>query len=229
MRSLLLTLLLLPLSLSAAGIEPFTAHYELRFSGLAGEAVTTLSQNEAGAFVLENRTRAKGLARLARPRDAVERSEFVIDTDRLKPVTFLSEDGTKRNKRGSSIDFDWAASSANAMYKGETVKLQLIDGMLDRQLLQIAIMADLSNGVTDTSYTVIDRHTTKTYEISVVAKETVEVPAGNYEVVKVKRARPGSSRSSILWCAPSLGYVTVKMQQLKNGKVIGTLSLTDIS
>ncbi|MDH3646205.1 MAG: DUF3108 domain-containing protein [Gammaproteobacteria bacterium] len=229
MRTVLLTLLILPLHVAAADIEPFTAHYDLRFSGLAGVAVTTLSQDGEGSFVLENRTRAKGLARLARPRDAIERSEFVVDTDRLKPVSFLSKDGTKRNKRGSSIDFDWSASSANTQYKGETRTLNLEDGMLDRQLLQIAMMSDLSNGVTDTSYTVIDRHSTKTYAISVLARETIEVPAGSYDVVKIRRERAGSSRSSILWCAPSLGYVTVKMQQLKDGKVIGTLSLTEIS
>jgi len=31
-----------------------------------------------------------------------------------------------------------------------------------------------------------------------------------------------------MWCAPSLGYLTIKMQQLKDGKVIATLALTDV-
>ena len=228
MRSLLLTLLLLPASLGAMEIAPFTAHYKVRFSGLGGEAVTTLSQRPDGSYTLENRTRALGIARLARPRDAVERSEFVLDGDNMRPVTFSSEDGTRRNKRGSKIDFDWDNGIAGTTYKGESRSTELQAGLLDRQLLQIRMMADLSNGVTDASYTVLDRHNKKVYEISVVGEERVDVPAGSYDALKVQRKRPGSSRSSIMWCAPSLGYLTIKMQQLKDGKVIATLALTDV-
>lgn len=231
MKKWLLTLLVaivLPLNLAAAEIRPFTAQYDIRFSGLAGESVTTLSQDSDGLFVLENRVSAKGLARLIRPGDALDRSEFKVDGETLQPLSFVSEDGTKKNKRGSTITFDWNAGSASAQYKGETRTLDLEKGMIDRQMMQIAMMSDLADGLTDVTYTVIDRHAVKTYTVSVVGRETIEVPAGSFDVVRIERVNPGSSRSTIFWCAPALDYVTVKMEQLKDGKPIGTMSLAEI-
>ncbi|MBT8131022.1 MAG: DUF3108 domain-containing protein [Gammaproteobacteria bacterium] len=229
MKALILLILVVPMTLSATEISPFTAEYDVQFSGLSGEATTVLRQNNDGAFVFENRTRAKGLARLVRPRDVVERSEFEIEMAVVRPVSFDSEDGTRRNKKGTSIDFDWSGMTASSEYEGETHSLELKEGMLDRQLVLIAMMADLANGITKNQYTVIDRNGTKTYEMSVVGRETVDVPAGSFETVKIVRGRSGSSRSSVIWCAPDLGFVTVKMEQLKDNKVIGTLSLTAIS
>lgn len=227
MRFLLLTLLLLPATLMAMDIAPFTAQYSVSFSGLGGEVTTTLSADGDGRYVLENRTRAKGLARMARPRDAVERSQFLLDGDVLRPISFASEDGTRRNKRGSTIEFDWVNRTASTQYKGESRSIELSDGMLDRQLLQIAMMKDLRQGVTGTSYTVVDRLDEKVYEIMVTGEERVNVPAGSYDTLRIERQRPGSSRSSVMWCAPELNYLTVKMEQRKDGRVIGRMELAD--
>lgn len=228
-RLTLLILLALPLNLTAAEIKPFTAQYDIRFSGLSGEAVTSLVRNANGIFVLENRVSAKGLARLIRSGDAVDRSEFVIENDNLVPISFESDDGSRKNKRGNTITFDWKEHSASTEYKGEIQTLKLEAGTLDRQLMQLAMMSDLTDGQTEVTYNVVDRMDIKIYSIAVVAEERIEVPAGNYDVVRVERINPGSSRSTIFWCAPSLDYLTIKMEQLKDGKSIGTMSLTEIS
>lgn len=214
---------------AAAGMpEPFTARYEVEVAGLAGELTSRLERNGADGWVFENRTEARGVARMVRPRDAVDRSEFVHADGRLLPQRFDSADGSRRNKRGNVIEFDWGTRRAASAYEGENRALQLDDGTLDRQLMQIAMMRDLATGIREASYLVIDRHDVKRYEIDVVAEETVAVPAGEFRTLKVERRRPGSSRSSLLWCAPELDYLPVRLQQLKDGKVIATLTLTDV-
>ncbi|MBT8135890.1 MAG: DUF3108 domain-containing protein [Gammaproteobacteria bacterium] len=223
---LLLLMLLLPASLTAMELTPYTAHYSASFSGLRGEMTMALSDSGEGHYVLESRTLARGLARLARPRDMVDRSEFTLDAGQLRPVSFVAEDGTRRNKRGNTIDFDWNNQSAVTEYRGETRAIGLTDGLLDRQLLQIAMTNDLANGVTEKNYNVVDRLDKKVYRIQVTGEERVEVEAGSFNTVRVERQRPGSSRASVLWCAPELNYLPVKMEQLKDGKVIGTLELT---
>lgn len=208
--------------------EPFTARYDVDFAGLGGELTSTLERNGVDVWVFENRTRAKGVARMMRPRDVVDRSEFVRDGERLVPQRFDFSDGSRRNKRGNVIEFDWHERRAASDYDGERKPLELGDGTLDRQLMQIAMMRDLAAGVREAAYVVVDRHDVKRYEIDVVAEETVTVPAGEYRTLKIERRRPGSSRSSLLWCAPELGYLPVRLEQLKDGKVIATLTLTAV-
>ncbi len=230
MRRLLLlpVLLLVPGLGSASVIEPFTAVYDVKFSGLSGETVTSLSKTDGDRWVFENRTRALGIARLARPRDAVDRSTFSYSDGQPKPYSFESEDGTRRNKRGSTINFDWDSGNAAASYRDESRTIEIEDGVLDRQLMQVAMMQDLARGVTEASYTVIDRHDKKQYDINVLGRETIEVPAGTFEALRIERRRPGSSRSTVMWCAPELSYLTVRMEQLKEDKTIAILELTEI-
>ena len=166
--------------------------------------------------------------RLVRPRDAVDRSEFRIEGGSIVPLSFESEDGTRKNKRGNEIVFDWNAGSATSDYRGDRREIDLEDAILDRQLMQLAMMSDLASGVRSTRYTVIDRLDVKTYEIEVLGDEHISVPAGEYDTVKVRRQRSGSSRATIMWCVPELNYLPVLTQQLKEDKVIATLSLTGL-
>lgn len=229
MRVLLIALTIAGLSgpVQATVLDTYTATYQVEFSGLGGDLVSSLSRDESGNFVYENRTRARGLARLARPRDIVDRSLFTVDNDRLVPLHFSSEDGTRRNKDGNDVTFDWHQGRARSMFEGDMQEFEIENGLLDRQLLQLALMRDLAAGVESTSYAVIDRSHIKTYAVEVVARETVSVPAGDFETVKVRKQRDGSSRATLLWCAPALGYLPVLMHQLKDDKVIARLELVE--
>jgi len=75
---------------------------------------------------------------------------------------------------------------------------------------------------------VIDRHDVKTYEVEVLGEEHISVPAGEYDTVKVRRQRSGSSRATVMWCVPELNYLPVLTQQFKEDKIIATLSLTGL-
>lgn len=229
LNTLVLALLVAsPATTMAVELQPFTAHYKVEVSGLGGELVSALNDAGDGRYVFENRTRARGIARLARPRDVVDRSEFRLDDGQIRPLSFESTDGTRKNKRGNEIVFDWREGSARSDYRDEQREIDLDGGILDRQLMQLAMMSDLASGVRSAQYTVIDRHDVKTYEIQVLGDEHISVPAGEYDTVKVRRQRSGSSRATIMWCVPQLNYLPVLTQQLKEDKVIATLSLTGL-
>lgn len=219
---------LLVSAVHAAALDPFTARYDVEVSGLSGVLTSTLSRQDDGRYVFENRTRAHGLARMLRPRDAVDRSEFTVSANELRPLRYLSEDGSRRNKRGSTVEFDWTGARADSQYKGESREIELDAALLDRQLMQIAMMRDLAAGQRSGSYKVIDRNQVKQYDIEVVGTETLTVPAGAYDTVIIERRRPGSSRSTRLWCAADLDYLPVRMQQFKDGDVIATLTLESV-
>lgn len=229
-RKLLLAVaLVLPVSVtSASALNPFAAEYDVELSGLSGVMSSSLSQQDNGSYVFENRTRARGMARMLRPRDVVDRSEFVVTDGELRPLRYLSEDGSRRNKGGSTIEFDWDQANAASQYEGERREVALDRALLDRQLMQIAMMRELAAGQRAGSYSVIDRHHVKEYQVEVQGEEQVSVPAGDFATVRVLRRRPGSSRSTLLWCAADLDYLPVRMQQMKDDKVIATLTLKSV-
>lgn len=211
---------------AASAPEPFVAEYDVRFAGLRGEATMTLAEEAADdRMSFESRTRARGIARLARPNDAVERSVFKLDGGSYRPIHFESQDGSRSNKDGNVIEFDWEEDRALSTHEGTVIEKELEAGVLDRQLMQLVMMQDLAAGVEQADYTVIDGDQLKVYRSKVIGTERVEVPAGTFETTKVERARPGSSRSSLLWCAPQLDYLPVRLQQLKEGKARITMEL----
>ena len=59
--------------------------------------------------------------------------------------------------------------------------------------------------------------------------KTVQVPYGALEVVGITHKSGSSSRSTTLWCAPSLGYLPVIIEQYRDGKLKGRVVLSDYS
>jgi len=141
-----------PATTMAVDLQPFTAHYKVEVSGLGGDLVSSLSAGNDGSFVFENRTRARGIARLVRPRDVVDRSEFRVESGHIVPLSFESADGTRKNKRGGEIVFDWNEGSARSDYRGDQREIDLEGVILDRQLMQLAMMSDLAAGLRSTRY-----------------------------------------------------------------------------
>ena len=62
---------------------------------------TAISTSSARALL------AKGLLKLVRPNPAIERSEFRVDADGLRPLEFWYEDGSRSGEDNLHIVFDW--------------------------------------------------------------------------------------------------------------------------
>lgn len=62
-----------------------------------------------------------------------------------------------------------------------------------------------------------------------VASETLTLPYGEVEALKVERVRKTKKRETIYWFAPELNYVLVKMQQRKEGDEVATLLLEQLN
>jgi hypothetical protein len=53
----------------------------------------------------------------------------------------------------------------------------------------------------------------------VVGKETLELPAGTFETVKILRLRENKKRETLVWCAPALNYLPVRIWQREKDDV----------
>lgn len=211
-----------------AAVPTYTAHYEVEYKGRRVGESTQALQRDGDVYRFESVTRARGVARLLRPRPVVEQSAFEAHGETLRPLDFRLEDGTRRGDDNVHIAFDWAAGTARIETAEGMVELPLEHGVYDRATLQLALMQELAAEGTPGPHGLIDDETIKTYRYEIAGMETLETPAGTHAALKVTQTREGSSRHTIIWAAPALEYLPIKIEQRRNDEVLTTLLLESV-
>jgi hypothetical protein len=213
------------LSTPALALTPYTAIYEGKISGVKADMHTTLSADASGHMEFRSVAKARGIARLLKHDPIIEYTLFEAVEGRLRPIEYhylFNQSGSKRN---SWIKFDRENMVATSMYKTETVELDVRPDHLDRSLEILAFRADLMADRAADKYTYIDRNALLEAAYENLGSETVRTRAGEFDTIKYRRQRVGSTRSAIIWFAPELEYLPVQMQHFKGDKATGTVTL----
>ncbi len=203
-----------PLAKSASFPESFEAVYALKKGFITfGETRRTLKNLEQGRFSYESKTKPTGFAAFFVEGRVSEKSIWKFQDGHLQPLEFsyLNTGGGK--KREVELKFDWQTKKVTNRVNGDPWTMVLTDGTLDKLLYQLSLMHDLAAGKEQMTYTIADGGKLKTYDIRVRGDEVIETPAGKFETVIV--AREGNERSTTMWCAKSLNYLPVKIQQIE--------------
>lgn len=213
-----LVLLLLPSLAWAAQPSPSDTTYLLtRGMMTLGEARFRLErQPDPNCWRYEYHAKPSGLARLFIGK-VTERSDFCMADGKVLSQAFEFRRADKP-KDDFSLRFNWTdgvvRSSAGEMRPLET-------GMVDRLAMQIAVQTWVIDragepGPETFAVTKVEDERTKTYHFRIVARETVETPAGKFDTSRVERVND-KKKSTVFWLAPSRGYLAVRVQQTKNG------------
>jgi len=204
-----------------ATLSGFHTVYELRYSALRADATVDLKRSDMpNEYLYSITTKTRGLARLLRPGAASEIARFKYDENGFQPLSYNLDDGVAKAENDSDIQFDWQTGIATATHEIDTVELPITAGMLDRLTADIAAIQQLRNGETLTGFDLVDRNEIRRYEYTLQGEETIKVPAGTFRTLKYLRNRPGSSRATLIWFAPDIDYLPVKITQLKRGKSV---------
>ncbi len=118
---------------------------------------------------------------------------------------------------GESWDLD-AALSGRTPGDGRTIELQLQPGILDQGSMQVAAMLDMLSSAGPGGYAIADGDSVKLYEYSPNGTQVLSTALGSIETQAFTRQRQGSSRGLLLWVAPRLSFLPVRMEQQKNGR-----------
>ena len=200
-------------------LEEFQVQLVARYAGFSADVWTHLSSTEnADEYSYEVTTKARGLAKLVRSGTASEKSIFTLTDTGFRPSSYHLDDGTKKVENDTDITFDWDAGIARSVYKEEAKEFELTAGILDRLTADIVAMHKLRSGAEPGSYTLIHRNSIREYGYTSQGTETISVDAGEFATVKYKYQRPESTRHTIIWFAPELGFLPVKAEQFKRGK-----------
>jgi len=209
-------------------IPTYTATYHVEYKGRSvGESIQSLVR-EGDRYRFRSATNARGLARLVRSRPLIEESVFDVRDGRPRPLEFKLEDGTRKGEDNVTIDFDWADGVAHVTTKDRQVDLPLEAGIHDRATLQLVLMLEAGRNAPPGSHALIDDASVKSYSYEIAGRETLSTPAGTYDTIKVVQRRQGSSRHTLIWLAPALQHLPVKIEQRRDDEILTTLLLESV-
>lgn len=202
------------------GVQPFTATYAVTYRGLNAGTLEMQLRHEAGTghFIYESRARPSVLARLVVSSNALERSVMQITPDGVRPLTWHLDDGKSGSKRDGALRFDWAQQSVSGEIENQKIELDAVARLQDRLSIQIEVMRALARGEEPGTIPLVDDERIKEYTYKKAGEATLDTRLGKLDTVIYESTRPGSSRVSRVWHAPSLGFLPVRAEQIRKGK-----------
>jgi hypothetical protein len=198
---------------------PFRAKYDvIRNGDKIGERTHALHKQENG-YLFEARMHTTGLAALLIPGEVTERSYWLLSNNHVQPQRYEYLDSSD-NSRTTRLQFDWQRRRVTNRVGDEAWGMDILAGTQDKFGYMLALMHDLHHGNTIPEYQVADGGRLKTYRFVSRGKALLDTALGKLETIKLQRIRADKkNRKVFIWCAPSLGYLPVKIERHKKGTV----------
>ena len=201
-------------------IHAYSAVYELHYKDnrVGTSEFSVRYDSTRGVYRYSSSSALRGIRRIIAPGTVVERSEFVSEAGRITPLEFWFEDGSRRGEDNFHIRFDWDNGIAITETAEGRKEFPLAHGTLDRGTMQVQLMLDMARHGALGSYTVLDEDGPRTYDYRADADALLETPFGSLSTQAFIQEREGSSRRELLWSAPELHYLPVRLEQERNGE-----------
>jgi hypothetical protein len=218
---------------SASPPAPFTATYSASYRGITGGLLTlTLkAEDPPGRFSYETHVKPTWLAEFFVSEDAVEHTELAVTPDGVKPISWSVNDGKPDTKGDGEAHFDWDKMTVTGKDGDKPFELPLTPGVLDRMSIQVAVMQSLEAGHEPGIVQLLDGDKIKDYVYTKTGTASLDTALGKLDTVIYESKRPGSKpsdRVSKFWYAPTLGYITVRAEQIRKGKVETVLVIKEL-
>jgi hypothetical protein len=212
----------LPAAFGQQGTPPlstFTAKFEVEVAGMKmGEIKRTLKKRENGLYEQSSLIYTTGFFSVFRSDRFEEHSLWRWQDNKAVPQRYTYHySGGSKGEVYEQLDFDWQALTVDSLREGKTSTLPIEPGVVDKLSYQVALVRDLQAGKQQFVYKVADRGDIRHIRYEVVGKEKIDTPWGKKQTVKVKRKTLTDERVTVLWFAPDLDYMVIKLIQNDNG------------
>jgi hypothetical protein len=225
----LLSVVALATSTAAAAdeLKPFEASYGWSWHG-ATVAISTvqLEHEEGDSWIYSSTSKPSGLGHLY-PMRPVLRTRLRVTDESVQPLSFKAEGGG--DSHDADVKFDWDAGHVSGVYEGTAVDMPLKPGIQDDLSVQIAMMVELLHGRTPERLSLIDKNSTREYRYKREGAQTISTPLGQIDTVIYSSQHPGSPRVTRFWCAPSMGYLPLRVEQKRLDSVQWTMDIRSLT
>ena len=204
-----------------ASVATYTATYRVEYKGKeAGVSEWSVRDVGDGRYEFQARITPKGMLKLVRPKPTIERSQFRVEGSHFRPLEYWYEDGSRSGEGNWHVVFDWQRRIATVTTTEARRELAVPDVAIDIGTLKAAVMRDLAGTKgAPGPYEIADQDGVFTYEYTDSGPATLQTGVGSLETQLFVQRRAGSSRSTWLWAAPTLGYLPVRVEQHRNDEV----------
>lgn len=205
-------------------IAPFKSEYSLIRNGKTiGHARIELIQGKDGWQFTTSSEGTEGLAGFAGVR-IDENSTFRWQDGRPETMHYRYFQKAAWKKKNRNVDVDHDAKRIIAGDDDGSATLDYAPGTVDRNLVVLALAADLKAKRDTLEYRVADKREIGTHRYTIAGKETVATARGRFDCLKIERIRDKPGRTTTTWIAPALGYTPVRIvQQEPDGEVLEML------
>ena len=171
--------------------------------------------SSAGNYVYDSFTEVAGFVAWFRDDRVEETSRGRVDANGIYPDHYRFKRRGGKGDKQAEVSFDWTAGQVENTVDGQSWEMAIPQGTLDKLVVQIAMMQKLQDSVQDQHFRVADGGKLKDFRIHIRARETLELPAGNFDTIKVEKTPEHGGRQTHLWLAPSLGYLPVQIMRIE--------------
>lgn len=221
----ILLLLASPALADEAGLVPFHAVYTAyKWGDDIGTAEMKLEKLSPAQYSL---TYSSHVSKFFLSDKRYEHSIFdVVDGELVPDEYYYSRSGTGPDK-ALSVTFNGGDNPTITVDEQETMAW---DGELDNQIYRVELPRKLAKGTEASAFDFINyRGEQRHYGVKVLGEETLALPYGELDTIKVKLIRDSKKRETFIWFAPALDYNLVRLQQFKEGDEQGDIKLKSYS
>jgi Protein of unknown function (DUF3108) len=216
-------------SVNAIAPSPFVAKFAIEWKGItAGFSTLELVRTAPDTYTYRSRNLARGIFRLAFPDAISQESTISTSNGEVRPLSYHADDGERDSDKAVTLQFDWQARRVTGVAEKKPVDLTLERGTQDSLSVQIALMQELAAGRSPKSFWLIDNDAIKEYMYTREGTTTLDTPLGKLETVIYRSERAGSDRVTRLWLAPSLGFLPVRAERSRAGRIDFGLSIREL-
>jgi hypothetical protein len=212
---------------AADELKPFEASYVWIWHGMTVALSTLKLERQGDTWIYRSKSEPRGIGRVLSERPTLESVLRVTDAG-VQPLSYRADAGTSSTKRDAKVQFDWEQGRVSGVYEDTQVDLPLRPGAQDDLSVQIALMVELLQGRTPTKFLLIDKNSFREYRYVREREETVPTPLGNIATVIYRSEREGSPRVTRFWCAPSRGYIPMRVEQKRKDDVEWTMQIQSL-
>ncbi|WP_339806696.1 DUF3108 domain-containing protein [uncultured Marinobacter sp.] len=196
---------------AAVELVPMRASYSASIDkgiSINGSAVRSLQQQDDGSWIY----RFDVDSFLA---DIKESVTFRWEDGQVIPQRYrYTLEGFAIRNRSRVLEFNWPSEAISGSFDGNTFSLDTEPEALDPLGFQLQLSQDLKAGKTDMRYAVVDKGGYDYDRFAVIGEEVVDSKVGSVNTVKVEKVRgEGSKRETLMWFAPELDYLLIRLVQ----------------
>ncbi len=205
-------------SASADELKPFDATYDWIWHGMTVAVSTVrLEHQEDGQWIYRSNSEPRGIGRMLSERPTNE-SVLRVTADGVRPLSYKASAGTSSTKRDANVQYDWEHNHVSGVNEDAKIDITPIPpGIQDDLSVQIALMVELLRGHTPEKFSLLSGSSVREYRYSREGEETLTTPLGTVQTIVYRSEKQYSPRVTRFWCAPSLGYIPLRVEQ-KKGK-----------